>query len=282
MRVRNESRDRVAMVVIGLAACCVLVLNGCSGSTDSGAQGDAAAAIVILRPNGWEPPMPTEAAILADRLLRRKDDSLLLDAAERSGLGTEIAPVLAHIRKACPVLVDEEITGQEPYALGVLLLGLEPQLYEAVASLLDEQTGPVTLQTGYAEFDSLNERLGLSVVVDHYPSFRAATFFFSEYLNVPAAAEAYEMLEGIEYAEPDAIVGIGSDIDAVKSEERWYVVARRAWGDCPSGCINEELFFFIVEGAVVEQIDHEQALERAEFGELVMNQGWQMRSFEGC
>ena len=282
MRVRNDTKCRIVMVAIGLAACCVLVLNGCSGSTDSGVPGDDAAAIVILRPDSWEPPMPTEAAILADRLLRRKDGSLLLDAAERSGLATQIAPVLADIREACPVLVDEEVTVQKSYALGELLLGLEPQLYEAVASLLDEQTGPVTLQTGYAEFDSLNEKLELSVVVDHYPSFRAATFYFNEYLNVPAAAAAYETVEGIEYAESNAYVGDGSDIDAVKSEERWYVVARRAWGDCPSGCINEELFFFIVEGAVVEQVDHEQALERAEFGELVVNQGWQMRSFEGC
>ena len=70
------------------------------------------------------------------------------------------------------------------------------------------------------------------------------------------------------------ILGDGPDIDAVKSKGRWYVVARRAWGDCPSGCINEEFFFFIVNGADVERIDRAQAMDRAEFRELVMNRGW--------
>ena len=36
---------------------------------------------------------------------------------------------------------------------------------------------------------------------------------------------------------------------------RWYFVFRRAWGDCPSGCIDQELFFFTVvdgEAAPIE------------------------------
>ena len=52
------------------------------------------------------------------------------------------------------------------------------------------------------------------------------------------------------------------------------MVARRAWGDCPSGCINEELYFFIVDGNEVDQVDPAQAMGIAEFRELVMNRGW--------
>jgi hypothetical protein len=81
-------------------------------------------------------------------------------------------------------------------------------------------------------------------------------------------------MEGIEFAEPNVQVGDGSDIDMAKSEGRWYVVVRRAWGDCPAGCINEELHFFIVNGTDVEQVDRAQAMERTEFSELVMNRGW--------
>ena len=80
---------------------------------------------------------------------------------------------------------------------------------------------------------------------------RTTIFYFSEYLNVPAAAEAYEMVEGVEYAESNAYLGDGSDIDVASSQGRWYVVARRASGDCPSGCISQDLFFFIVDGATV-------------------------------
>lgn len=288
MRFRHDFRDRIVMVVIGLAACCALALTGCSGSTDSTASTDstdsidmevpgdaaidAAAPVVVLRPDGWEPPMPTEAAILADRILRREDDSLLLDEAERRQLAGEIASVLSSIRDAYPDVAD--IAARTPYAFGELVLELETQLFEAVVSLLDDQTGPVTLQTGYAEFDSLNEALGLSIVVNLFRHFQTAVFYFSEYLNVPAAAAAYGMLEGIGYAESNAYLGDDSDLDALESEGYWYVVARRAWGDCPSGCIYEELLFFIVDDTAVEMIDSKEAMGIAEFRELVMNRGW--------
>lgn len=216
--------------------------------------------------------MPTEAAILADQILRREDDRLLLDEAERRQLAGEIVLVLSSIRDAYPQVAD--IAARTPYAFGELVLELEPQLFEAIVSLLDDQTGPVTLQTGHAEFDSLNETLGLSVVVNLFRRFRTVTFFFNEYLNVPAAAAAYGMLEGIEYAEPNAYVGDGPDLNALESEGRWYVVARRAWGDCPAGCINEELLFFIVDDTAVEMIDSEEAMDIDEFNELVMNRGW--------
>ena len=184
MRVLNDPRNRTVMVVIGLAACSALALMGCSGSSDSAdstdsidstelsdmevpgeleSPGDAAAPVVVLRPDGWTPPMPPEADILADRLLRREYDSLLLEAAERRQLADEISAVLLSIRDAYPTVAD--ITVRVPYLFGELLLGLEPQLFETVASLLEDAAGPVALHTGYAEFDTLNESLGLSVVV---------------------------------------------------------------------------------------------------------------------
>ena len=268
MRVRNDRSDRIVVVFMGLVACCALALIGCSGSSDSSAAGDSTAP-VVLPPEGWEPPMLTEAEILADRLMRREGDSLLLDAAERSRLAGEIGSVLSTIRAAYPAIGD--VAAHATYAFGELLVGLEPQLYQEVASLLDDQAGPVTLETGYTGFDSLNESLGLSVVDLLYS--RTTIFYFNEYLNVPATAEAYEMVEGVEYAESNAYVGDGPDIDAVNSQGRWYVVLRSAEGDCPSGCIYEELFFFIVDGAAVEMIDRDQALERAEFMNLVTDRG---------
>ena len=282
MRKQDNYRVLFATVVIGLAVCCAVALVGCSGdSADSTGsvdlevadeteiQGGSAAPVVVLSPEDWEPAMPTEAQVLADRLLRKENDSLLLDPVERRQMASEMEWVLSTIRAAYPAVAN--ISVRMSYAFGELLVGLEPQLFEAVASLLEGQPGPVTLQTGYVEFDSLNEELGLSVVVDLFPSFHAATFYFDEFLNVPAAAAAYGMVDGIEYAEANAHVGDGPDIDAVNSEGRWYVVARRAEGDCPSGCIVEELFFFVVDEADVAMIDNDAALEIAEFRELVTN-----------
>ena len=278
----------MVMVLIGLTACCATALMGCSGSGDSadstesadpevpgetGSPTAAAAPVVVLSPDDWQSPTPTEADILADRILREEDDdSLLLDPTERRQLAAEIDSVLSSIRDAYPAFAD--ITVRMPYAFGELLVGLEPQLFDEVASLLEGQAGPVTLQTGYTAFDSLNADLELSVVVDLFPSFHAVTLYFSEYLNVPAAAAAYGMVDGVEYAESNTYVGDGPDTHAVKSHGRWYVVARHAEGDCPAGCIAQELFFFVVDGAAVEMLDSEQALEIPEFMALVMNRGW--------
>ena len=311
MTVRYDFRGRIAMIVVWLVACCALALTGCSDASnprdssetappvvapapesdgsgettdpvvvpapdaDTSDGPDEAAAPVVLPPDAWEPPMLAEADILAHRLLRRDDDSLLLDAAERDDLAREIAAVLSRIRDAYPTVAD--VTVWVDYAFGELLLTLEPGLFEAVAALLDDQTGPVVLRTGHAAFDALNESLGLSAVVDVFSAFRLVTFYFNEYLNVPAAAAAYAALEGIEYADPNAYVGDGPDIDMVKSTGRWYVVARRAWGDCPAGCIYEELDFFIVDGTGVQRIDPAQAMGIAEFRELVTNRGWTSR-----
>ena len=215
--------------------------------------------------------MLTEADILADRLLRREGDGLLVDAADRQEMAGELGPVLLRIRDVYPAVAD--IAVRADYASGELLLGLEPPLFEAVMSLLEGQSEPVLLHTGNAAFDMLNERLGLTAV-DVFPRFETAVFYFNEYLNAPAAAAAYAAMEGVEYAEPNAYLGDGSDIDAVESAGRWYVIARRAWGDCPAGCINEELLFFIVDDAEVNQVDPAQAMDIAEFMELITNRGW--------
>ncbi len=123
------------MIAVRLAAGCALALTGCSDSINPGAPGEAAAPVVVIS-DAWEPPTLTEAAILADRLLRREDDS----------------------------------------------------------------TNPVVLRTGHSEFDALNARLGLSVVVEMFPISGTVIFYCNEYLNVAAAARAYATMEGIEYA----------------------------------------------------------------------------------
>ena len=260
---RCDVKNRIAPLFIRFAACCVLALTGCSDSRGPETS-DESGTPTLMRPES--------AVILAHQILQDEAGALLVDTARRDELAREISHNLSRIREAYPEVAD--ITVRAPYAFGVLLIGLEPELFAVVSALLEDQTGPVMLHTGYAEFDSLNEQLGLSEVVQVFPSSGIVTLYFNEYLNVPAAAAAYAALEGVEFAEPDAYVGDGSDIDVAQSEGRWYVVVRRAWGDCPSGCINEELYFFIVNDAEVERIDHAPAMERAEFRELVMNRGW--------
>ena len=269
---RCDSKNRIVPLFIRLAACCVLALAGCSDSRGPEAA-DESGTPTVMPSEPSEPPIPREAVILAHQILQDEDDALLVDMARRDELAREIGNTLSRIREAYPEVAD--ITARERYVFGVLLIGLEPELFAIVSALLEDQAGPaMLLHTGYAEVDSLNEQLGLSEIAQVFPTSRIVTLYFNDYLNVPAAAAAYAMLEGIEFAEPNAYVGDGSDIHATKSEEDWYVFVRHAWGDCPAGCINEELYFFIVNDAEVERIDHAPAMERAEFRELVMNRGW--------
>ena len=268
---RCDFKDRIALLFIRFAACCVLALAGCSDSRGPEAS-DESGTPTVMPSEAPEPPIPREAVVLTHQILQDEDDALLVDMARRDELAHEIGHVLSRIREAYPDVAD--ITARERYASGVLLIGLEPELFTIVSALLEDQTGPVVLHTGYAEFDSLNEQLGLSEVVEVFPSSGIVTLYFNDYLNVPAAAATYATLEGVEFAEPNAYVGDGSDIDAAQSEGRWYVVVRRAWGDCPAGCTNEELYFFIVNETEVERIDHAPAMERAEFRELVTNRRW--------
>ena len=164
MTIRHGMKDSITVMAVLFAACCALAATGCSDSTQSEAPEQVAAPLVVRYDRYvWEPPALTEAAILADRILRREDDGLLLDAVERQELANELWPVLSRIRDAYPAVAD--IDARMPYGYGELLLGLEPPLFEDVAELFEVQTGPVVLlRTGQPEFDALNARLGLTAV----------------------------------------------------------------------------------------------------------------------
>lgn len=83
------------------------------------------------------------------------------------------------------------------------------------------------------------------------------------------------MVEGVEWAEVNSVLlDDAPDIDAVKSQGIWHVAVRRAWGDCPAGCIFQEIFFFTVKGSDVERIERAQAMDMIQFVDLLKNTGW--------
>lgn len=146
---------RGAVNFVGSVAYCALTLAGC------GAVGAAGAPVVV---GVVDPPArstPTEAVVLAHRILQRESDALLLDAGQRRELAGEIDLVLSRIRETYPTLAD--LTVWQKYEFGVLMLKLDLYLLGAVRVLLPEG-GQVALHTGYEDFDALNARLGLSAV----------------------------------------------------------------------------------------------------------------------
>jgi len=108
------------------------------------------------------------------------------------------------------------------------MVGLKSALQDVVESILSGQEGPVVFETGYEAFDGLNRQLGLRGV-----GLRRGyvVLCFDDYLNVPAATEAYSALEEVRYAGPYGYIGDGPNVVALRDGDVWYLVFRDAWGD---------------------------------------------------
>ncbi len=239
-------------------------------STNTQAWGEAAAPMVV-RAESPNPPVVSEAVVLADRIIARETDELLLDEKRRRELAREIESVLKRLRYAYPEV--EKISARAAHLPGVLLLGVKPGLFQAVADLLEDENEPVALRTGNAAFDALNAKLGLKAV-QPYRHTGVLVMHVSARANVGAARRAYRKIAGVEYAEPDAYLGDGSDVEAAKSNGAWHIVVRKAWGDCPSGCIYKKLFFFTVKEGQVERIEPPRAVDSLAFRKLLWIRRW--------
>ena len=225
----------------------------------------------VVRIDSQRTPKVSEAVLLAQRVLARETDELLLDERRRRDLAREIEGVLQRLRYAHPEIA--EISARAAHAPGVLLLGVRPGLFGTVSRILGGKKEPVKLRTGNPAFDALNARLGLWAVRP-YRHTGVLVMRLSERANIRAARRAYLKTAGVEYAEPDARLGDGSDIEAAKTGDAWRVVVRKAWGDCPSGCIYRKLFFFTVEADGVERIEPSKAKGILEFKKLLETRNW--------
>ena len=267
---RRGSKRPVAAIWIRFAVVCLLPAVWCVFPKAQVFGATAAAPTVVLA-DSRKPPKVSEAFVLAHRILARETDDLLLDAKRRREFAREIEGVLVRLRYAHPEVA--EISARAAHLPGVLLLGVKPDLMGTVSCLLRGKSGPVKLRTGKAAFDALNAKLGLRAV----RLFRRTGVLFmrlSERANVQAARRAYMAIAGVEYAEADAHLGDGSDIEASKSGDAWHIVVRKAWGDCPSGCIYKKMFFFTVRGEKIERIEPARARGTFKFKILLMMRGW--------
>ena len=268
---RRGSKRPVAAIWIRFAVVCLLLPVVWCASPKAQVFGATAAAPTVVLADSRKPPKVSEAFVLAHRILARETDDLLLDAKRRRELAREIEGVLKRLRGAHTEVA--EISARATHRPGVLLLGLEPDLFETVSRLLRGKTGPVKLRTGKAAFDALNAKLRLRTM-RLFRRTGVLVMHSSERANVQAARRAYMAIAGVEYAEADAHLGDGSDIEASKSGEAWHIVVRKAWGDCPSGCIYKKMFFFIVRDEKNERIEPSKATGMPEFRKLLETRKW--------
>jgi len=218
------------------------------------------------RPNLEERADP---AIIATGILSRQSQELLFDSEEFAALSDQLEQVLRLIRDAYPAAAP--IHARDRYVAGQVILGVESPLKEAVQNAVASQPGTTGIVTGQAAFDALNAQLGGVRGLDTslLEKYGDILLCLDEHVNVRAASAAYSELEGIRNAAPNQLGGDGPDIDALRDGDTWYIVFRDAWGDCPAGCMDEELMYFTVTGDTVIAVEASQAAADPNFASLV-------------
>ena len=141
-----------------------LQINGCGDSAgDEVLIEEEAAPLVVTMIDGRGPyTKRSDAEILADQILQRETEDFFFDTAQRNQLIEEIRQVLSAIRAAYPPM--NEIHAEENANPGVLVVSLERDFYEIVENMLQDKQGPFRFETGNADFDALNAKLGVQVV----------------------------------------------------------------------------------------------------------------------
>lgn len=102
----------------------------------------------------------------------------------------------------------------------------------------------------YHGLDELNEIYG-PVEIIPYPDLFLLLHFPLPYHPV-VLASIYRTAPGVRYAEPNSIGGDNNDITCLDPGRYRF---RRAWGDCPAGCMYQHVWVFSVEGGMVTLLE---------------------------
>ena len=272
------------MIRISVIAAFWMLVTACF----AGSPAPLPSAVVPMDPCDGKAPVVTRGSleqtseddpvILARRVIIRSDNETGSGIPDFPGysLIDDIERVLGLIRVVSPEMA--EVNARPKWEPGTLILGLEPSLFEAVSVGLPEEGVSGPLCTGHPEFDALNAAVGLrGVEILPFEYALAIVIRFHPREHVYSAAISYHGIKGIIYAQPEFMLGDGSDIEVLWSDGKWYAVFRRAWGDCPSGCIFSELHFFVEHEGDIERIDPERAEQIGEFAQLLAERGWMQR-----
>lgn len=99
--------------------------------------------------------------------------------------------------------------------------------------------------TGNPQVDSLIINYNLKLY-RYYTSLNGAVLYATQPLNIFALSKKFVGIEGINYSEPDGIMGDGNDITASIDESFITYTFSYGWGDCPAGCIGRHYWEFQV------------------------------------
>lgn len=99
----------------------------------------------------------------------------------------------------------------------------------------------------YDEWDCLVEAYGarIELAAWHSPGLRLATIDFPGAFDLALVIEDFEGLSGVEYAEPNFMIGTARTFCARDTGEGIVYLAIEEWGDCPAGCTHRRVTGFL-------------------------------------
>ena len=228
---------------------------------------------LVVHLDEWVPPSVSDAGALATRLLRREGGGHSSNGAPGGDVTQRLAGALSAIRRLHPETAG--VSARETYEdrKGVIL-GLDPGVLAAVWRVVESGSSPFALRTGYARFDTLNALLGVRAV-DVFPNIESVVFHFDPTADLDHVVMQYSALVSeVRSVDLDVLLSDGPDIEVSASQGNLFFVFRDAWGDCPSGCINVDLQFFVLRDGEVERVDPMSAMDIPEFAAILENRGW--------
>jgi len=131
----------------------------------------------------------------------------------------------------------DQIRFLTPWVAGCVMIGFDDTTFQQIR---DEQ---------YHAWDELNEQYQL-IDMDTIPIGHggAVLLSFMGRLNPWRLAELYSVLPGVWSTSPNFIRGDWSNVYARRTQDGITYLFRQGWGDCPSGCIYSEYWYFKFEG----------------------------------
>jgi hypothetical protein len=112
----------------------------------------------------------------------------------------------------------------------------------------DEASAQQVLNDEYRAWDSLNQEYGVNEISkDLLDWIHVAVLYFDGILHPKRLGALYGPLPGVRYVEPNGRIGDWSNIYPRLEGEQITYLFRHGWGDCPSGCIHDEYWYFTFE-----------------------------------
>ncbi|MGB8657026.1 MAG: hypothetical protein WCE90_04485 [Candidatus Zixiibacteriota bacterium] len=148
----------------------------------------------------------------------------------------DFAAIRANFGDTLPIV--DSIKFMPPWAAGRLIIGFD--------------TAAVRLfcHGEYHAWDTLNQRYEVtridSLAALHWIGL--VLLRFRGRLHPYRLAEAYAVLPGVRAASPDGRIGDWPNVYAGQGDGGMTYLFRNGWGDCPSGCISSEYWYFAFAG----------------------------------